>query len=97
MASLRSFREFQVGWKANKDNFFVPSYSQGVKSAIYYFKKFDTDMSGQLDLSEFRLVRAGSFERAFSQSSAFLTGLSCLRCAKRCDGPTRTLRDHSSC
>ena len=61
MASLRSFREFQVWWKANKDNFFVPSYSQGVKSAIYYFKKFDTDMSGQLDLSEFRLVRAGSF------------------------------------
>ncbi len=65
VASLRSFREFPVWWKANKDNFFVPSYSQGVKSAIYYFKKFDTDMSGQLDLSEFRLVRAGSFERAF--------------------------------
>ena len=71
VASLRSFREFQVWWKANKDNFFVPSYSQGVKSAIYYFKKFDTDMSGQLDLSEFGLVRASSFERAFSQSSAF--------------------------
>jgi phosphatidylinositol-3,4,5-trisphosphate 3-phosphatase/dual-specificity protein phosphatase PTEN len=51
-----SFREFQVWWKANKDNFFVPSYSQGVKSAIYYFKKFDTDMSGQLDVEEFRAM-----------------------------------------
>ena len=51
-----SFREFQVWWKANKDNFFVPSYSQGVKSAIYYFKKFDVDMSGQLDVDEFRAM-----------------------------------------
>jgi Ca2+-binding EF-hand superfamily protein len=51
-----SFREFQVWWKANKDSFFVPSYSQGVKSAIYYFKKFDTDMSGQLDVTEFRAM-----------------------------------------
>ena len=53
MASLRSFREFQVWWKANKDNFFVPSYSQGVKSAIYYFKKFDADLSGSLDRTEY--------------------------------------------
>ena len=53
-----SFREFQVWWKANKDSFFVPGYSQGVKSAIYYFKKYDTDMSGSLDVTEFTAVRA---------------------------------------
>jgi len=51
-----SFREFQVWWKSNKDSFFVPAYSQGVKSAIYYFKKYDVDMSGQLDVNEFKAM-----------------------------------------
>jgi Ca2+-binding EF-hand superfamily protein len=53
-----SFIEFQIWWKSNKDSFFVPTYSQGVKSAIYYFKKYDVDMSGALDISEFKAVRA---------------------------------------
>ena len=51
-----SFREFQAWWRTNKDSFFAPSYSAEVKGAIYYFKKFDADMSGCLDLEEFRAM-----------------------------------------
>eukprot|EP01052_Picozoa_sp_SAG31_P017140 SAG31_NODE_1160_length_9602_cov_20.626434_3_plen_88_part_00 len=39
-----------------QDSFFVPNYSQSVKSAIYYFKKYDGDMSGALDIDEFRAM-----------------------------------------
>ena len=45
--------EFKVWWMANKDSFFVQDYSENVKSAIYYFKKFDEDLSGELDQTEF--------------------------------------------
>eukprot|EP01048_Picozoa_sp_COSAG05_P019931 COSAG05_NODE_3257_length_2199_cov_26.501741_1_plen_267_part_10 len=45
--------EFKVWWMANKDSFFVQDYSENVKAAIYYFKKFDEDLSGELDQTEF--------------------------------------------
>ena len=35
-----------------QDTFFVSGYSDDVKSAIYYFKKYDADMSGNLDPTE---------------------------------------------
>ena len=48
-----SFREFFRWWKSHKDQFFVSSYSEDVKAAIYYFKKFDADLSGSLDRTEY--------------------------------------------
>ena len=48
-----SFREFFRWWKSHKDQFFVSSYSEDVKAAIYYFKKFDADLSGTLDRTEY--------------------------------------------
>ena len=40
-----SLDEFKVWWLANKDTFFVQNYSDNVKAAIHFFKKFDTDLS----------------------------------------------------
>ena len=40
-----SIDEFKVWWLANKDTFFVQNYSDNVKAAIHFFKKFDTDLS----------------------------------------------------
>jgi Ca2+-binding EF-hand superfamily protein len=51
-----SLDEFKVWWMANKDSFFVQTYSENVKSAIYYFKKFDEDLSGELDQTEFVMM-----------------------------------------
>ena len=51
-----SFREFCRWWKEKKDSFFVPSYSDEVTAAIYYFKKADTDMSGKLDKAEYQAM-----------------------------------------
>ena len=48
-----SFREFFRWWKSHKDKFFVTSYSEDVKAAIYYFKKFDADLSGSLVRAEY--------------------------------------------
>lgn len=48
-----SFKEFFRWWKSHKDKFFVSSYSEDVKAAIYYFKKFDADLSGKLDRTEY--------------------------------------------
>ena len=40
-------------WKSNKGTLGVPGYPKGVKAAIHYFKKYDADKSGALDVSEF--------------------------------------------
>jgi Ca2+-binding EF-hand superfamily protein len=45
--------EFKVWWLANSDTFFVKEYNENVKAAIHFFKKFDDDLSGELDQMEF--------------------------------------------
>eukprot|EP01045_Picozoa_sp_COSAG04_P025955 COSAG04_NODE_3504_length_2763_cov_2.549550_1_plen_281_part_10 len=47
-----SFTEFFRWWKGSHRRFFDLS-STTVQSAIYYFKKYDTDMSGFLDQQEY--------------------------------------------
>jgi Ca2+-binding EF-hand superfamily protein len=47
-----SFREFFRWWKEHRERFFVTSYTEDVTAAIYYFKKFDHDLSGSLDMRE---------------------------------------------
>jgi Ca2+-binding EF-hand superfamily protein len=51
-----SLDEFKVWWVANQDSFFVLEYTSDVKAAIHYFKKFDEDLSGELDTREFILM-----------------------------------------
>ena len=48
-----SMDEFKVWWLANSETFFVKEYSENVKAAIHFFKKFDDDLSGELDQMEF--------------------------------------------
>ena len=48
-----SMDEFKVWWLENSETFFVKDYNDNVKSAIHFFKKFDDDMSGELDQMEF--------------------------------------------
>eukprot|EP01043_Picozoa_sp_COSAG02_P023382 COSAG02_NODE_1247_length_13644_cov_17.519675_6_plen_296_part_00 len=48
-----SMDEFKVWWLSNGHTFFVKEYNENVKSAIHFFKKFDDDLSGELDQMEF--------------------------------------------
>ena len=56
-------------WRSNRQKFFIPAYSENVKSAIYYFKKYDKDKGGSLDLKEYHV-------RAFAQQLAMLAACS---------------------
>jgi len=51
--------EFRAWFTVNKDEFFSGGYSDDVKSAIYYFKTYDKDLSGELDRPEFEAMCEG--------------------------------------
>jgi Ca2+-binding EF-hand superfamily protein len=51
--------EFRAWFTVNKDKFFSGGYSDDVKSAIYYFKTYDKDLSGELDRPEFEAMCEG--------------------------------------
>ena len=49
-----SFREFYQWWRKYKaENTGLPELTAEVKAAIHYFRYYDTDLSGKLDLDEF--------------------------------------------
>ena len=51
-------------WLICKDRFLVSEYTEEVTATIYYFKKFDSDLSGALNKVEYRPL-----DRIFLQTS----------------------------
>jgi len=68
-----------VWWRSNRQKFFIPAYSENVKSAIYYFKKYDKDKGGSLDLKEYqvRSTAACAWAWAFSTAACACSTAAC--------------------
>eukprot|EP01052_Picozoa_sp_SAG31_P016736 SAG31_NODE_1120_length_9805_cov_8.220173_6_plen_1010_part_00 len=48
-----SFRSFFRWWKSHKNRIHLPEFNDDIQAAIFYFKKYDRDLSGSISESEY--------------------------------------------